>query len=208
MELVTNFAAQAVIAIENTRLLNELRQSLERQTATSEVLSVISSSPGQLEPVFQAILENATRICGAKFGGLWMVENDGVRLSALYGASPVFADFMWRTPFIKPGPLSAVGRALRTKQTVQMDDLAAGRGYAEGDHLITATVDIGGGRTLVAVPMMKEDEVVGAITIFRKEFGHFTDKTGRAGGELRRAGGHRHREYAAAQRVAQAHDDR
>ena len=88
--LVQNFAAQAVIAIENTRLLNELRQSLERQTATSEVLSVISSSPGQLEPVFQAILENATRICAAKFGGLWMVENDGVRLSALCGASPGF----------------------------------------------------------------------------------------------------------------------
>jgi two-component system, NtrC family, sensor kinase len=158
IELVQNFAAQAVIAIENTRLLNELRDSLERQTATSEVLSVISSSPGQLEPVFQAILENATRICAAKFGGLWMVENDGVRLSALHGASPVFAEFMWRTPFIKPGPLSAVGRALRTKQTAQIDDLAAGKGYAEGDHLVTATVDIGGGRTLVAVPMMKEDD--------------------------------------------------
>ena len=174
--LVQNFAAQAVIAIENTRLLNELRQSLERQTATSEVLSVISSSPGQLEPVFQAILENATRICDAKFGGLWMVENDGVRLSALCGASPDFAEFMWRTPLIKPGPLSAVGRALRTKQTVQIDDLAAGRGYAEGDHLVTATVDIGGGRTLVAVPMMKEDEVVGAITIYRQEVQPFTPK--------------------------------
>jgi GAF domain-containing protein len=174
--LVQNFAAQAVIAIDNTRLLNELRQSLERQTATSEVLSVISSSPGQLEPVFQAILENATRICAAKFGGLWMVENDGMRLSALSGASPDFAEFMWRMPFIKPGPLSAVGRALRTKQTAQIEDLAAGRGYAEGDHLVTATVDIGGGRTLVAVPMMKEDEVVGAITIYRQQVQPFTSK--------------------------------
>ena len=174
--LVTNFAAQAVIAIENTRLLNELRQSLERQTATSDVLRVISSSPGHLEPVFQAILENATRICGAKFGGLWMVENDGVRLSALYGASPGFADFMWRTPFIKPGPLSAVGRSLRTKQSAQIDDLAAARGYVEGDHLITATVDIGGGRTLVAVPMLKDEEVVGAITIYRQEVQPFTPK--------------------------------
>ena len=174
--LVQNFAAQAVIAIENTRLLNELRQSLERQTATSEVLSVISSSPGHLEPVFQAILENATRICGAKFGGLWMVENDGVRLCALYGASPDFADFMWRTPFIKPGPLSAVGRSLRTKQSAQIDDLAAALGYVEGDHLITATVDIGGGRTLVAVPMLKDEEVVGAITIYRQEVQPFIPK--------------------------------
>ena len=174
--LVQNFAAQAVIAIENTRLLNELRQSLERQTATSEVLSVISSSPGQLEPVFQAILENATRICGAKFGGLWMIENDGICLSALHGASPDFAEFMWQTPFIKPGPLSALGRALRTKQTAQIDDLAAGRGYIERDYLVTATVDIGGGRTLVAVPMMKEGEVVGAITIYRQEVQSFTPK--------------------------------
>ena len=174
--LVQNFANQAVIAIENTRLLNELRQSLERQTATSEVLSVISSSPGQLEPVFQAILENATRICAAKFGGLWMVENDGMRLSALCGATPDFAQLMWRTPFIKPGRLSAVGQALRTKQTVQIEDLAAGRGYIERDHLVTATVDIGGGRTLVAVPMNKEDEVVGAITIYRQEVQPFTPK--------------------------------
>ena len=174
--LVQNFAAQAVIAIENTRLLNELRQSLERQTATSEVLSVISSSPGQLAPVFQAILENATRICAAKFGGLWMVENDGMRLSALCGATPDFAEFMWRTPFIKPGPLSAVGRALRTKQTCQIEDLAAGRGYIERDHLVTATVNIGGGRTLVAVPMIKENEVVGAITIYRQEVQPFIPK--------------------------------
>ena len=176
LALVQNFANQAVIAIENTRLLNELRQSLERQTATSEVLSVISSSPGQLEPVFQAILENATRICAAKFGGLWMVENDGMRLSALCGATPDFAEFMWRTPFIKPGPLSAVGRALRTKQPAQIEDLAAGKGYIERDYLVTATVDIGGGRTLVAVPMMKEDEVVGAITIYRQEVQPFTPK--------------------------------
>ena len=105
-----------------------------------------------------------------------MVENGGVRLSALCGASPDFAEFMWRTPFIKPGPLSAVGRALRTKQTAQIDDLAAGRGYVERDHLITATVDIGGGRTLVAVPMIKEDEVVGAITIYRQEVQPFTPK--------------------------------
>ena len=105
-----------------------------------------------------------------------MVENEGVRLSALCGASADFAEFMWRTPLIKPGPLSAVGRLLRTKQTTHVDDLRAGRGYVEKDPLVTATVDVGGGRTLAAVPMMKEDEVVGAITIYRQEVQPFTPK--------------------------------
>ena len=105
---------------EVVQLRRELHEALEQQTATSEVLRVISSSPGELEPVFQAILANATRICNAKFGGLWMVENDGVRLSAIYGATPDFAEFMWRTPFIKPGPLSTVGRLLRTKKTLTL----------------------------------------------------------------------------------------
>ena len=159
---------------EVVQLRRELHEALEQRTAASEVLRVISSSPGQLEPVFQAILANATRICGAKFGGLWMVENDGVRLSAIYGATPDFAEFMWRTPFIKPGPLSTVGRLLRTKKTAHVDDLAAGQGYLEKDPLVTATVDVGGGRTLVAVPMMKENEVVGAITIYRQEVQPFT----------------------------------
>ena len=159
---------------EVVQLRRELHEALEQRTAASEVLRVISSSPGELEPVFQAILANATRICGAKFGGLWMVENDGVRLSAIYGATPDFAEIMWRTPFIKPGPLSTVGQLLRTKKTAHVDDLAAGQGYLEKDPLVTATVDVGGGRTLVAVPIMKENEVVGAITIYRQEVQPFT----------------------------------
>jgi len=99
IELITNFAKQAVIAIENTRLLKELRQrtgdlaeALEQQTATSEVLQVISSSPGELEPVFQAMLANATRICEAKFGILWLAEDDGFRSAALHGAPPAFLE--------------------------------------------------------------------------------------------------------------------
>jgi class 3 adenylate cyclase/putative methionine-R-sulfoxide reductase with GAF domain len=122
------------------------------------------------------ILPHAANLDGSHFrkGHLWMVENDGVRLSAIYGATPDFAEFMWRTPFIKPGPLSTVGRLLRTKKTAHVDDLAAGQGYLEKDPLVTATVDVGGGRTLVAVPMMKENEVVGAITIYRQEVQPFT----------------------------------
>ncbi len=113
IELVQNFAAQAVIAIENTRLLNELRQrtddlteSLEQQTATSEVLKVISSSPGDLEPVFHAILANATRICGAKFGNLVLHENGVYRDAALFGAPPAFAALRARNSVVPAGPHS------------------------------------------------------------------------------------------------------
>ena len=103
VELVQNFAAQAVIAIENTRLLNELRQSLEQQTATADVLRVISSSPGELEPVFQAMLENATRICEAKFGNLLLYDADAFRLTAVYGAPPAWAEEYRRNPIFRPG---------------------------------------------------------------------------------------------------------
>jgi len=161
---------------EVAQLTRELHEALEQQAATSEVLRVISSSPGELKPVFNRIVENATRICGAKFGALWMVENDGVRLSALYGAAPDFANTMWQMSFLKPGPLSALGRLLRTKHTTHVADLAAERGYIEKDPLITATVDVGGGRTLVAVPMLKDNAVVGAIVIYRQELRPFTDK--------------------------------
>src|SRR6204780_3804776 len=104
IELVKNFAAQAVIAIENTRLLSELRQSLEQQTATADVLRVISSSPGELEPVFQAMLENATRICGAKFGLLWLSEGNGFRFVAQHGVPPLLVEDREREPFVRAGP--------------------------------------------------------------------------------------------------------
>jgi len=174
--LLKTFAAQAVIAIENARLLNELRQSLEQQTATADVLRVISSTPGELRLVFDRILENATRICQAKFGALWMVENEGVRLGALYGATPEFTKATWAAPFIIPGPMSATGRAIRSKQAVHVLDLAAEPGYANNDHLIKLTVDVGGGRALVAVPMLKESDVVGTIVIFRQEVQPFNEK--------------------------------
>jgi GAF domain-containing protein len=175
IELVTNFAAQAVIAIENTRLLNELRQSLERQTATSEVLSVISSSPGELGPVFQAMLENATRICEAKFGTLYLPEAGGFRLVAAHDVPLAFAEVQGRGPF-NPAPDGALGEVIKTKQTVHLADLAATRAYAERHPLIVDAVDIGGIRTTVAVPLLKDNELTGIIGIYRQEVRPFTDK--------------------------------
>ncbi len=136
IELLTNFAAQAVIAIENARLLNELRQrtddlteSLEQQTATSEVLQVISSSPGELEPVFEAMLANATRICGAKFGTLYRVEQDALRAVALHGAPPAYAAERRRNPVIRPHASTMLGRAVATRQPVQIADLQDERDF-------------------------------------------------------------------------------
>jgi GAF domain-containing protein len=167
--LLTNFAAQAVIAIENTRLLNELREALEQQTATSEVLSVISSSPGELEPVFQAMLENATRICEAKFGNLMLVHDNKLRLAAMYGAPPAFAEFMRREPTLPAG--APVARMLETKSMISIADFMAEEAYA--NLPITKLADA---RTLVAVPMFKEKELIGAIAIYRQEVRPFTDK--------------------------------
>src|SRR5262249_27800793 len=131
IDLVSNFASQAVIAIENTRLLNELRESLQQQTATSEVLQVISSSPGQLEPVFQAMLENATRICEAKFGTLYLCEGDALRTIAMYGAPAAFAEARRRNPMVRPNPETTLGRALGTKRAVQIGDVQDEPGYAD-----------------------------------------------------------------------------
>src|SRR5262249_57252947 len=102
IELVTNFANQAVIAVENTRLLNELRESLQRQTATSEVLQVISSSPGELEPVFQGVLENATRLCEARFGVMFYYQEGALRLAAELNVPPAFSEFIRRRGPFQP----------------------------------------------------------------------------------------------------------
>jgi GAF domain-containing protein len=175
IEVVTNFAAQAVIAIENARLLNELRQSLEQQTATSDVLRVISSSPGELELVFQTMLENATRLCEARFGALGLCEGDAFRIGALHNAPPAFADFVRRGSF-RPGPNVPVGRALRTKQVIHVADMTAEQAYIEGDPLFVTAVEVGGYRTVLHVPMLKEEQLVGVITIYRQEVRPFTDK--------------------------------
>ena len=173
--LVENFAAQAVIAIENTRLLNELRESLEQQTATSQVLSVISSSPGELEPVFQAMLENATRICEAKFGTMYFREGDGFRAVAMHGAPPAYVESRLHK-LVHPGPATGIGRVLQTKQAVQIEDASADQGYSERDPMRVSAVELGGVRTLLDVPMLKDNEVIGAVAIYREVVRPFTDK--------------------------------
>ena len=179
--LLGTFAAQAVIAIENARLLNELRQrtadlseSLEQQTATAEVLRIISSSPGDLRPVFETILENATRICEAKFGNLFLYDHGTFRIVARHNAPPAYAAA--RQVIIQPPPDTALGQLARTKQVVQVADVSAEPGYIRGDPMIVASVELGGMRTLLAVPMLKENELVGSINIYRQEVRPFTDK--------------------------------
>ena len=172
--MVKNFAAQAVIAIENARLLNELRESLQQQTATSEVLSVISSSPGELVSVFDAMLANATRICGAEFGVLYLDDGDLTRAAAVYNVPPALAATQ-NVPF-SVHPKSGHAEIRRTKQVVHIDDIRAMAPYREGDARLVAIADLGGARTTLGVPMLKGDTLLGVIAIYRKEVRPFSDK--------------------------------
>jgi GAF domain-containing protein len=182
IELVKNFAAQAVIAIENTRLLNELRQrtddlseALEQQTATSEVLGVISSSPGALDPVFGAMLNNAIRICDARFGALWLYDGNDFRSAALHDVPADFEEF-WRRGPHHPSPGSGLARIVKTRRTVHIADLKEEEGYLKRDPLVVTGVELGGIRSLLLVPMLKEGELIGAIGIYRQEVKPFSDK--------------------------------
>ena len=182
IELVSNFARQAVIAIENTRLLNELRQrtddlgkSLQQQTATAEVLQVISSSPGNLEPVFQAMLENATRICGAKFGTLYLYDGDAFHATAFHNAPPAFIEERQRAP-LRPPPDSSLGSAARTKQAAHILDSTKRESYVRRDPFVVAGAELGGYRTILSVPMLNEDKLIGAISIYRQEVRPFSEK--------------------------------
>src|SRR5262245_10399065 len=184
IELVQTFAAQAVIAIENARLLNELRQrtddlsdSLEQQTATSEVLSVISSSAGELQPVFDTMLGKAVELCEASFGAMWLVDGEGYRTAALYGDLPKAYAEQWRTGTIhRPKAAIPMERALRCREPVHVTDMRQEKADLEGDPLAVSAVNIGGIRTLVVVPMLKEGEAVGVITIYRREVRAFSGK--------------------------------
>jgi len=178
IELLTNFAKQAVIAIENARLLNELRQSLEQQTATAEVLQVISGSPGALAPVFQSMLENATRLCEASYGNLLLWEGDATyRMAAVHGDLPPILLEKWRPGnSFRPNPYVPIARVAQTRKFVHVEDLREDPAYLNGDPLPVLAVDVAGARTLIAIPMLKEDRLVGAIVIYRREVRPFTDK--------------------------------
>jgi signal transduction histidine kinase len=183
IELVTTFADQAVIAIENTRLLNELRQrtddlteSLGQQTATSEVLRVISSSPGDLQPVFQAMLENAVRICEANFGNLMRYEDGVFRVRALHGANEEWAEVRRHDPVVRAGPNHPFSRVIRTKRLQHIADMRQDEAYLERDPSVIPFVEKAGARTNLIVPMLKEDQLVGAIAIYRHEVRPFSNK--------------------------------
>src|SRR5450759_2009081 len=177
IELVSNFAAQAVIAIENTRLLKELRESLQQQTATSEVLQVISTSPGDLAPVFEAMLENATRLCAARYGAMWLREGDAYRLAAIHGPlPPAYVEPLRSGTLFRPGPNAPTARVAQTGQPVKVADLRESRAYLDGDPLPVAAVEVAGVRTMISVPMFKEEKLVGTISVYRQEVRPFTDK--------------------------------
>ena len=181
IQLVATFADQAVIAIENTRLLNELRQrtdnlseALEQQTASSEVLEIISSSPGELEPVFKTILQNATRICAASFGNLYLHDGGYINLVASHNVPPAFANT--RRGRRQYPAESALSKVIRTKEPAGVADLAATRPYIDREQWAVEAVELGGVRTAVTVPLLKEKQLVGIIAIYRQEVLPFTDK--------------------------------
>ncbi|MGC1888171.1 MAG: GAF domain-containing protein, partial [Stellaceae bacterium] len=173
--LLQNFAAQAVIAMENARLIIETREALDQQTATAEVLQVINSSPGDLAPVFDAMLRKALQLCVAELGNLLIYEGDCFRTVSLHGAPEAFVEFMTRGP-IRPGPHTGLARLARQRRLVHIADLAAEEGYRERDPLRVASVELAGMRTFLAVPLVKDDALLGALVIYRQEVRPFSEK--------------------------------
>ena len=158
------------------RLARELDEAGAQQAATSEVLQVISSSPGDLQPVFRTILANATRICEASFGNLTIREGDALRHVAAHGATSEWDEHARRNPLIHPGPNTALGRVMSTKKAVHIHDLLADQAYIERDPLRLLAVSLLGARTFVAVPMLKDEDLIGTIAIHRQEVHPFTEK--------------------------------
>jgi PAS domain S-box-containing protein len=175
IDLVKTFADQAVIAIENARLLTETREALEQQTATAEVLQVINSSPGDLAPVFEAVLDKALSLCGAAFGILWTFDGEFVHAAAIRGATPAYAEFLTSTPH-RPGVDNAHGRLLRGEEFVHIADVAADAAYHSEDPVRRATIESGGARTLLAVALRKGSVVLGFFVIYRRDVRLFAEK--------------------------------
>jgi PAS domain S-box-containing protein len=182
IELLENFAAQAVIAMENARLLGDLRQrtsdlqqALEQQTATAEVLQVINTSPGVLEPVFDALLERAMRLCEAAFGSLYTYDGERFHTGAQRGVPVEYAEFRTKhPPILQPG--SSLARAIETRRFLQVVDMIDDDDYRAGYPGPRAMVELGGVRTILVVPLCKEEAVLGVITVYRQEVRPFSDE--------------------------------
>ncbi|HUP35477.1 MAG TPA: GAF domain-containing protein, partial [Candidatus Limnocylindria bacterium] len=175
LQVLKAFADQAVIAIENARLFNETKEALEQQTATAEILRVISSSPDDIQPVFDSIVEHAMRLCDAGLGTVGLYDGRSYRHVAQRGSSPEYVKWLFSGPF-EPGPNSTLGRIIAQRQPFHIADYKDLSYYREGDPRAVATVELGGARTFLAVPMVKEERVIGAITIRRAEVRPFTQK--------------------------------
>src|SRR5262249_50700186 len=159
----------------NADLKKKLAEAVEQQTASSEVLRVISSSPGDLELVFETMLAKATRVCLTKFGVLYLFEGDAFRAVATHGGPPSWVEARRSNPVVRPIPGTALGRVAAIKQTVQILDAQAEPGYrGSPEHVIG--VDLGGIRTVLCVPMLKGSELVGTFNLFRQEVRPFNEK--------------------------------
>jgi signal transduction histidine kinase len=158
------------------RLARELQEALEQQAATSEILQIISSSPGELRPVFESILKKAVRICGAKFGNLWLREGDSFRIAATHGAPRAYAALRRRDPVIRFSPISPFGRMIATKQLQHITDFRTEQAYLEGEPGPVAMIELAGARTVLNVPMLKQGVLIGVVAIYRQEVRPFTEK--------------------------------
>jgi GAF domain-containing protein/CheY-like chemotaxis protein len=183
IELVSTFADQAVIAIENVRLFDEvqarteeLSEALEQQTAASEVLRVISSSPGELEPVFETILKNAVHFCEAKFATLFLCDTDAFRAVATHNAPPAYVKALASQPLIRPPLDVPLGHVAATKQAAQMADITTARSYSERHPFVFDAVQLAGYRSVLSVPMLKDNELVGTINMMAQEVRQFSNK--------------------------------
>ena len=181
VELVQTFADQAVIAIENVRLFDEvqartrdLQESLQQQTATADVLQVINSSPGRLEPVFAAMLEKATQLCEAAFGILWLCDGEQFRAAAVHGVPAAYAQIT-REP-IRPLPTNPLGRMLRGERLIVSTDVADEEPYRTGDPVRRALVDLAGARSVIQIALVTDETFLGSLTVYRQEVRPFSEK--------------------------------